>query len=363
MTFTARWGILATGGIAKKFTSDLLVNASTRQVDDVAHQVAAIASSSGKDRAEQFAKDLGVTGATCYGNYDDLVADKNVDIIYVATPHSHHYQCCKLALEAGKNVLCEKPFTINAVQLEKLTKLAKEKNLFLMEAVWTRFFPLVQELQKKVFQDQVIGRVHRVTADLSIPFDVDIKHRIKNPDLGGGSLLDLGVYPLTWLFLFGYGDPANKRSDPQVTSSMLMSKDTHVDEFTTIIANFPQSHVSTVATCSYSAKSNYQEVCRIEGDKGFVSVAWPTFCPTDYSITKYVDGFDGEKFSTEKFHHDIPGSGHGMFWEADECARCLRDGKKESSVIPLSESMAVAKVMDQARAQNNFTYPAELESS
>lgn len=361
MVFTARWGILATGGIAKTFTKDLLVKPATRNVSDVEHQVAAIASSSGKERAEKFANEVGVTDASCYGTYNELVNDANVDIIYVATPHSHHYECCKLALEAGKNVLCEKPFTINANQLQKLIELAKQKNVFLMEAVWTRFFPLVKELQKKVFEDKVIGRVHRVTSDLSIPFDVDIKHRIKNPDLGGGALLDLGLYSLTWVFLFGYQDPANNKTAPKVTSSMLFSKDTHVDEFTTIIADFPESHVSTVATCSYSAKSNHAQVCRIEGDKGYVTVAWPPFRPTDYSITTYIDGFDGEKFSTNSFHHEIPGNGHGMFWEADECARCLRDGKKESSVIPLTESLEMIKVMDQARAANGFKYPDALE--
>lgn len=134
--FQLKWGILATGGIAESFARDLWPNPETRGVKDIEHKVVAAASSSSSKRAEDFLKEVRAPeGAKAYGSYKELVQDPNVDIIYVATPHSHHYQNVRLCLEAGKNVLCEKAFTTNAKQLEVLVKIAKEKNLFLMEAV------------------------------------------------------------------------------------------------------------------------------------------------------------------------------------------------------------------------------------
>jgi predicted dehydrogenase len=134
--FQVKWGILATGGIAESFGRDLIVNPETRGRDDIEHVVVAAASSSSADRAKAYLKEVRATdSAKAYGSYKELVADPNVDIIYVATPHSHHYQNAMLCLEAGKNVLCEKSLTTNAAQTEALIKKAKEKNLFLMEAV------------------------------------------------------------------------------------------------------------------------------------------------------------------------------------------------------------------------------------
>lgn len=171
-----------------------MIDPSTRQVNDIKHTVVAAASSSSVDRAKKFLEDCKCpSGAAAYGSYKELVADKNVDIIYVATPHSHHYQNAMLCLEAGKNVLCEKAFTVNAAQAKKLVETAKAKNLFLMEAVWTRYFPLSKEIRKYI-EDGKLGAVHRVIADLSFGEDVEnawgTEHRMVNMDLAGGALLD-----------------------------------------------------------------------------------------------------------------------------------------------------------------------------
>ena len=137
--FQVKWGILATGGIAETFARDLYPNPECRGVKDIEHTVVAAASSNSADRAQKFLKEVRAPeSAKAYGSYEELVKDPNVDIIYIATPHSHHYQNAMLCLNAGKNVICEKAFTTNAPQLEALIKLAKEKNLFMMEAVWTR---------------------------------------------------------------------------------------------------------------------------------------------------------------------------------------------------------------------------------
>ena len=176
------------------FTKDLLIDPSTRDASDVAHEVVAAASSTSTSRAEQFLKNCGCSSsAKAYGSYKELVADPNVDIVYVATPHSHHYQNARLCLEAGKHVLCEKAFTANAAQAKILVELAKKKNLFLMEAIWTRYFPLAKEVRAMV-QEGKIGEVKRVFADLSFSNDVErefgTESRMVKLDLAGGALLD-----------------------------------------------------------------------------------------------------------------------------------------------------------------------------
>lgn len=173
---------------------DLLIDPSLRDAADVRHEVVAVASSSSKDRAQKFIADAGITrSCAAYGDYESLVADNNVDVVYVATPHSHHYQNVMLALSAGKNVLCEKAFTVNAQQTKILCDTARKNNLFLMEAVWTRYFPLSVQV-RQIIQNGEIGEVLRVMADTSFGEDVEQKwgttHRMVNPDLAGGCLLD-----------------------------------------------------------------------------------------------------------------------------------------------------------------------------
>ncbi len=174
-----------------------MIDPSTRKVSDVKHTVTAAASSSSSSRAKQFLETCKCpSSAVAHGSYEELVKDPNVDIIYVATPHSHHYQNTMLCLLAGKHVLCEKSLTVNAAQAKTLVQTAKEKQLFLMEAVWTRFFPLSIEIRKTI-ENGELGAVHRVIADLSFGQDVEntwgadgAKHRMVNMDLAGGAMLD-----------------------------------------------------------------------------------------------------------------------------------------------------------------------------
>lgn len=187
-----------------EFTKDLMIDPSTRKVSDVTHTVTAAASSSSTSRAKQFLDTCKCpSSAAAYGSYEELVNDPNVDIIYVATPHSHHYQNAMLCLLAGKHVLCEKALTVNVAQAKKLVETAKEKGLFLMEAVWTRFFPLSIEIRKTI-ESGGLGAVHRVIADLSFGQDVEntwgadgAKHRMVNMDLAGGAMLDR-TFPITF---------------------------------------------------------------------------------------------------------------------------------------------------------------------
>ncbi|KAI4645490.1 uncharacterized protein J4E78_009402 [Alternaria triticimaculans] len=187
--FTLRWGILA-------FTKDLLINPQTRDASDIRHVVAAAASSTSATRATSFLTSVGAPPtARAYGSYTDLVSDPDIDIIYIATPHSHHYQLARLCLNAGKHLLVEKPITVNAAQCQELRKLAREKGRFMMEAVWTRFFPLSREVCS-IIQEGKLGAIKRVFADFSFWNDVQkefgTQHRMVNPDLAGGAGCEFG---------------------------------------------------------------------------------------------------------------------------------------------------------------------------
>ncbi|PWN88058.1 NAD(P)-binding protein [Acaromyces ingoldii] len=366
--YTAKWGIMATGGIAEKFVGDLLLDPAGRDVNDVRHDVVAVASSTNADRASAFIKKLGCKADTkAYGSYEELVKDANVDIIYVASPHSEHYANTLLALEHGKAVCCEKPFTINAAQTKHLAKVAREKNVFLMEAVWIRFFPLVIALKKLLHQDRILGKIHRVHADFAMHFDEDPKHRLFNPDLGGGALLDLGIYPLTWIMVLLFEDPDNQGTVPTFTSQMLKTPLTGVDAHTTAAFAFEKTRAMGVMTTSLEVESHTDRVVLIQGEKGTITVPWAPFRPTSFSIHLKDKSKQSAPLAQEEYHapdrREFKIPGHGMFWEADACARALRDGKIEAERCTLQDSTITMTIMDKIRAENDFKYSDRLEST
>ncbi|KAL2218322.1 hypothetical protein M432DRAFT_427920 [Thermoascus aurantiacus ATCC 26904] len=380
--FNIRWGIMATGWIAEVFTKDLLIDPRLRGADDVSHTVTAVASSSSKARAEKFIADLGLPApCAAYGSYEELVADPNVDIVYVATPHSHHFQNTMLALEAGKHVLCEKPFTVNAAQTKILCETAKKKNLFLMEAVWTRYFPLSIQV-RELIQKGEIGEVLRVIADNSFGDNVEekwgTKHRMVNMDLAGGALLDLGIYSLTWVFQTLYHTlPPSQRKPPSAISAHLTPYHlTGADEATTILLTFPTTTPSNKPNLQSQAvamthlriatdpdeKNSARPAIRIQGTKGEIQVDGPAFRPERYRvIPRKQPGEDAPP--VKEVECPFPGNGKGMYWEADEAARCVRDGKLESEGLPWEESIAIMEVMDEARRQGGLKYPEKIEST
>ncbi|KAI0147091.1 hypothetical protein GGR57DRAFT_265386 [Xylariaceae sp. FL1272] len=369
--FTVRWGIMATGGIAQTFVKDLLTDPSSRDVTDVGHKVVAVASSRSKDSAVSFLDKvkLAPEGVALYGSYDELVNDPNVDCVYVATPHSHHFQNAMLALQAGKNVLCEKAFTVTASQTKKLAQVAKEKNLFLMEAVWTRYFPLSIKVRELV-QSGLIGNVYRVIADLSFGEDgpdgtlnFPDENRMVNIDLAGGALLDLGIYPLTWLFQILYHlQPESAKEAPKTVAAMNKYK-TGADETTGIILQFPNHKSMGIATTSMRVATDPDKhksagpAIKIQGSLGEIQVLGPAYRPEQYRIIKKEAAGKVEVIDCPIPKDPARDWGHGMFWEADEVARCLRDGKKESAGLPLSESIVIMECMEEALKQGDVTYP------
>jgi dihydrodiol dehydrogenase / D-xylose 1-dehydrogenase (NADP) len=348
----------------------LIIDPNTRNVQDIKHVVAAAASSNSASRAQDFLKEVNApSSAKAYGSYAELVADPDVDIIYIATPHSHHYQNAMLCLNAGKNVLCEKAFTTNAAQARKLVDVAKEKNLFLMEAVWTRYFPLSIYVRDLISSGK-LGNVTRCFADLSINADpensfADGKNRMVNPDLAGGPLLDLGVYALNWVMqcLYHTQDAAT-RQRPSVVSAVKRYEPTGCDEMCTMLLTFPRktggdahgvASTSIRAASQPGGKSDTPAV-RVQGDLGEVQVYPMIFRPLKTRLI-LKDGTVEEKDWPQPgpgegsgykngFGNDVnkEGEGHGMFWEADDAARALVAGRKEGSYLGWDESVLIMEV-------------------
>jgi predicted dehydrogenase len=283
-------------------------------------------------------------------------------VVYVATPHSHHYQNVKSALLAKKHVLCEKPFTVNSKQADLLVSLAQKQNVFLLEAVWTRFFPLTLSI-RDLIRNGEIGHVHRVTADFSTVVNKQEKglhHRMFNPELAGGSLLDLGVYSLNWLILAIYDAQNQRQGEPSVIGTLVKVPETGVDEAATVVLGWDDA--IGIATSSVSIPTAPDEAnpalagpaVKVCGSKATITIPYPgVYQPSEYSIHPHSGG------KVVKKTFPIPGK--GMFWQADETARCIRDGKKESDILPVSETLLVMRIMDRVREQNGFKYPESIE--
>jgi predicted dehydrogenase len=323
-----KWGIIGPGWIAGKFTAT--VHRNTRS------QVVATGSRS-RERAERFAVEYGVQRS--YDSYEQLVADPDVDAVYVASPHSHHHEHVLLALSAGKPVLVEKAFTQNAVQAVEIVSAAQQHGLLLMEAMWTRFLPHV-DIARQLLADGVLGEVYLVAADHGQYFDIGPEHRLLNPDLAGGALLDLGVYPISFVsFVLGApstvvarGELAATGVDAQV-SAVLQTGPAHGVISTTQLAQTP-----TTATISGTA-------ARLEIPGDF-------YRPQPITLI----GRDGASLSAEGgplTDHD------GLAYQAAHFATLLSQGRTESPLLPLAESVAIMRTMDEVRHQVGVRYPNE----
>lgn len=323
-----RWGILGTGNIAQLVASDLdlLPAAKLRAVGSRA-----------QERADTFGDTFGVPRR--YGSYEALVADSDLDVIHVATPHSSHLEHATMALEAGTAVLCEKPLALNVDQAERLIATAREQDQFLMEAMWTRFLPVMDDVRRLVHEDRVLGEVHLLQADIGLTQAFAPTHRLFNPALGGGALLDLGVYPVAFAFdLFGSPDT--------VTSSAVLGE-TGVDEQCAAVFRYEDG---TQAVWHASVRADAGRTCVIAGSKGRLrgTRAWWKGAP--FQLTQ-SDG------TTETWAR--PYEGNGYQFEAAHVMDCLREGRTESPVMPLDESRTLLQTTDALRAEWGVTYPQE----
>jgi len=328
-----RWGILGTGAIAKKFAEGL------KLLDDA--ELAAVGS-----RTQQSADAFGDAFRVLHrhASYEGLVSDADVDVIYVATPHSLHKDNTILCLEAGKPVLCEKPFAINAREAEEMVRCARERKLFLMEAMWSRFFPIMFKV-RELLQGEVIGEPRMLTADFGFRAKMDPETRLFNPALGGGALLDVGVYPVSLSSMI-FGTPTR-------IAGMAHLGDMGVDEQAAIILGFPGGELAVLHT---AIRTRTPQEAIIMGTDGHVRIHSAWWHPTRMTVT----GF-GKKEAASPEVVELPYEGNGYHYEATEVMQCLHAGKRESNVIPLDETLAIMRTLDEIRTQWGLKYPMELE--
>ena len=314
VTEPLRWGILSTGGIAHTFASDL------RFIDDGV--VAAVGSRS-LDTANAFGDEFDVPRR--YGSYEALVEDPEVDVIYVATPHPFHLANASLALHAGKAVLVEKAFTMNAVEARELVSLARSKGLFLMEAMWTRHLPHVAAL-RELIRDDVLGELVTVEADHGKWFAPDPAHRLFAPELGGGAMLDLGIYPVSFASML--------LGTPDRVTALVDAAFTGVDGQSSMLFGYA-SGAQAVLTCTSSARTATR-AC-VSGTKARVEIDGDFYAPTSFTLISRT----GER---ERF--EFPSKGRGLHFQAQEVARCLNEGLTESPLMPMDESVSIMETMD-----------------
>ncbi|MDB6122904.1 MAG: oxidoreductase domain protein [Pedosphaera sp.] len=321
-----RWGIIGTGAIARKFAEGL-----TALLDA---ELVGIGSRS-QAKADEFAAQFNVPFR--YDSYEALANDPEIDAIYVATPHSLHAENTLLALEAGKPVLCEKPFTINAQQAELVIQTARSKKLLAMEAMWTRFLPMMVRL-KEMLAEGTIGEVRTLTADFGFKAKSE-EGRLFDPAFGGGALLDVGVYPISLASML-FGTPATVTGSAELGS-------TGVDEQAAMVLTHPGGELALLHT---SIRTNTFHEATIVGTEGKIKLQPSWWQGTD--MTLFLD--DGGEELLE-----FPYTGNGYQFEAAAFMECLLGGKTECAIMPLDETLSIMKTMDGLRAQWGLKYPME----
>jgi predicted dehydrogenase len=326
MSEPIRWGILATGGIAGAFA---------RAMPFVPDSTLVAVGSRTPERAQVFGQQYGIPHR--HGSYEALAADPEVDVVYVASPHAFHAEHAALCLEHGKAVLCEKAFTINAAEARRLVATARNAKRFLMEALYTRHLPLIKEVKQRVDAGQ-IGEVRMVTANRCSRGAFNPADRHMNLALGGGSLLDVGIYVLSFAAMF-------LGVRPQHVHGVGHLGETGADEHGALALGYENG---AVASLTFGLRTKNVDDARILGTEGMILIDAPFWGATRATI-RMADG--AEEFI------ERPIEGNGLNYEAAEVVRCLREGEVESPDMPLDDSVALMEVMDAVRRSWGLVYP------
>ncbi|MBR2047740.1 MAG: Gfo/Idh/MocA family oxidoreductase [Oscillospiraceae bacterium] len=319
-------GILGPGRMAGTFAKTLVA------MEDVARWAVA---SRELARAEEFAREYGFEKA--YGSYEAMLADPDVELVYIATPHSHHFEQMMACIRAGKNVLCEKAFTVNAFQARQIRQAAREAGVFVTEAIWTRYMPS-RRIINEVLASGIIGNVTGMTANLCYP--VTYKPRILDPSLCGGALLDVGIYGLNFA-LMHFGTDIVK-----VDSSVRMAS-TGVDAMESVILHFADGKMAVI-TAAIDCRSDRKGI--IYGDEGFIIVE-------NINNPQMIRVFDTDENLLKEI--PVPEQISGYEYQIRECAKCLAQGRTESLSMPLEDTVFVMELMDSIRSQWGLVYPME----
>jgi predicted dehydrogenase len=320
-----RWGVIGTGGIAQAFARDLKLAPG--------HRVAAVGSRS-LEKAHEFASQF-----DCFalGSYEALV-DADVDAVYVATPHPMHAPNTILALEHGKPVLCEKPFAVNSRESASMIETARRTNLLLVEAMWSRFLPHYRRI-RELIQDGELGEIISISADHGQNLPLPRYYRLHAPELAGGALLDLGIYPISFAY-FILGTPQSITAKAEFTP-------TGVDSHTSMILRYDNgAHANLTTTLLVKSPCT----ATVVGTKGTLHIDGDFYTPTSMRLTR----INGEVLEFPKVY-----AGHGLREQAIEFAHLLRTGKTESELMSHADTQSIMETMDEIRSQINLYYPFE----
>jgi predicted dehydrogenase len=327
---TVNWGVVSTGNIAETVVGDLVMLADARLL---------AVSSRDRARAEDFARRHGAT--TAYfdrdgsSGYELMFADPDVEAVYIATPHGQHYDVAKAALLAGKHVLCEKSLTINAAEATELVRLAEDKDLFLMEAVWTRFLPATHRALSVIHSGE-IGDVAWLRADLGFPAAYDRRWRLWDPAAGGGALLDLAVYPLTWaLGTMGF---------PQSVQATGILNDDGVDAQETLTLSYSGGRQAQLM-CSLLGAGPREAV--VSGTAGWLRTGGPLHNP---------EWFEVHPVGAESRVEEFEPVGRNYVYELREATRCIQEGLGQSPTMPWADTVATMRLLDGVRNQLGLRY-------
>lgn len=319
------------GKIANKFASDLLLSNSS-----ILQGVA----SRDLDKAQEFSQKF--NSVSHYGSYEELANDSAIDVVYVATPHVFHFENTMMCLKKGKSVLCEKPMGMNAEEVYAMVKEAKARNLFLMEGLWTRFIPATEKLIE-LLNNKVIGDLISVRADFGFKGDFNLLGRVYNKSLGGGALLDIGIYPI-YLSLLTLGVP----SRVQATARMM---ETDVDSFCAMLFDYENS-AKAVLECTFESDTPTEGF--IYGSSGSLKLH------TRFHHTQKISWYLGKELK-EVF--DLPYQGNGYLHEIEEVNKCVKNSHLESAKLPHQMSLDLVTVMDKVRTVIGLTYPSDEKES
>lgn len=309
-----RWGIVGAGQIARKM-ADAIEFSSGAELHAIGSRTL--------ESANAFARDYGAKRA--YGSYEELYQDPDVDVVYVATPHPMHAENTLAALEAGKAVLCEKPLAMNAAEAEAMVASARAKGLFLMEAMWTRFLPAIVDVKRRVVAGE-IGDLRMLHADFGFRTEFMPEHRLFNPALGGGALLDVGIYPVS-LAHHLLGVPSRIHAEAAFGP-------TGTDEQTAVLLGYPDGQLATL-TCAARTRTAHEAI--LCGADGLIRIRADWWSGSSFIF----DRPNGTKETVELSTHP-----NGFLYEVEETVKCLREGKTESSVMSLDESLEIMRTMD-----------------
>lgn len=319
-----KWGIIGLGKIAHKMAEDLLL------VEDA--DLVAVASRD-INKSKEFASQYQV--AHFYGSYEELVQNQDVDVVYIATPHVFHFENTMMCLKAGKSVLCEKAFGMNEEEVKKMIAEARKKELFLMEALWTRFIPSTEKILQ-LMEQETIGSIKYLRADFGFAANYDPNHRVFNKKLGGGSLLDIGIYPV-YLSLLLWGAPQKIKANARINQD-------GIDSFCSMVFEYEnQGQAFLESTLELDTPTE----AYIFGEKGSIKVHGRFHHSEQLSI--YT-----EKSTVESIQ--LPFKGNGYYHEIEEVNQCLLNGKIESDKMPHKMSLLLIQTLDKIRQQIGLNY-------